>query len=551
VLTKLYIKNFAIISELELHFNTGLIALTGETGAGKSIILGAINLLLGARADSNSLYNKDEKCIIEATFENNASAANAFLKKNDIDSHAEMIIRREIQSNGRSRAFINDCPVVLQQLEMLGEYLIDLHRQFDTLDVKDSDYQLEIIDTIGHHTKDIEAYAAQFKIWKTATNHLASLQKEQTQLRQEFDYHQFLHSELEKINLQPNEIENAEQELAILSNAEEIKAALVQSNFALQNSENPIVVELKNCINLLNAHAGKIKVLVPILDRMNSCLIELKDIAAELEAMEENIELDENRLNIVLDKYNEGTRLLKKHNLATTNELIALQTDLSEKLLKVNNATQQIVDAQEQVQIAYQQLLILAKQLTIVRTKAITTATKQVNALLPKVGMPSAVLKIELQSVPCQSNGADKVSFLFDANKTNKFLPIAKAASGGELSRLMLCIKSLLAKANQLSTLVFDEIDTGISGEVAKQVAIILQELSTNHQIVTVTHLPQIAAKAQHHLYVYKSEDTDGSIRTKVKTLSEQERIAHIAEMLSGTAPTETALQTAKELMAN
>jgi DNA repair protein RecN (Recombination protein N) len=549
VLTKLYIKNFAIISKLELHFNNGLIALTGETGAGKSIILGAINLILGGRADSNSLYNKEDKCVIEAIFENNTNAANSFLKKNDIECHDEIIIRREIQSNGRSRAFINDSPVVLQQLELLGEYLIDLHRQFDTLDVKDSDYQLEIIDTIGNHAKIIDAYTAQYKIWKTATNHLQTLQKEQTQLRQEFDYHQFLHTELEKINLQPDEIENAEQELAILSNAEEIKATLVQSNFALQNSENPIVVELKNCINQLNHHAGKIKVLVPILERMNTCLIELKDIASELEEMEENIELDENRLNIILDKYNEGTRLLKKHNLATTNELIALQADLSQKLLKVNNAEQQIVDAQEQVQIGYQDLLLIAKQLTAAREKAVASATKQVNALLPKVGMPAAILKIEMQSITCQNNGADKITFLFDANKTNKFLPIAKAASGGELSRLMLCIKSLLAKANQLSTLVFDEIDTGISGEVAKQVAIILQELSAHHQIVTVTHLPQIAAKAQHHLYVYKSADADGSIRTKVKTLNQQERIAHIAEMLSGTSPTETALQTAKELM--
>ncbi len=550
MLTKLFIKNFAIISQLDLQFQNGLIALTGETGAGKSIILGAINLLLGARADSNSLYNIEEKCVIEAHFSAKQNhAAKLFLQANDIESHDEIIIRREIQSNGRSRAFVNDTPVVLNQLASLGEMLIDLHRQFDTQEVKDSDYQLEVLDTIATNSSTIAEYSLKYKTWKEATNYLNQMQTEQMNLRKEHDYNQFLFDELDKISLKENEIENAEEELAILANAEGLKENLNKALLTLQNSEAPIIVELKSTINLLNHHATTIKKLQPLLERINISLIELKDIAAELESIEESIELDQDKLNIILDRFNEGTRLLKKHNLTSTDQLLHLQAALAEKLLKVTNADLQIAEAKENVNIAYQDMLSIAELLTEQRNKAALQAMQQVNDLLPKVGMPAANLKIELQSVACNAHGCDKVLFLFDANKTNKYLPIAKAASGGELSRLMLCIKSLLAKANGLSTLVFDEIDTGISGEVAKQVGLILQELSVHHQIVTVTHLPQIAAKAQHHLFVYKSADADGSIRTKVKLLSTQERITHIAEMLSGSQPTETALQTAKELM--
>jgi DNA repair protein RecN (Recombination protein N) len=550
VLTKIYIKNFAIISELELHCQAGLIALTGETGAGKSIILGAIDLLLGARADSNSLYNKNEKCIIEAYFSNqNNELIKHFLVTNQIDEHPEIIIRREIQSNGRSRAFINDTPVVLQQLTELGDLLIDLHRQFDTLDVKNADYQLQVIDTIGDHQTEIKNYTNQYKKYKQASAHLQQLQQEHLQLKKEFDYHSFLYAELENLNIKPNEIEAAEDEMAILSNAEELKLHVASVNQIMQHADNAIVIELKNAIQTLQHHASKIKKIQPIVDRLNTSLIELKDIAEELNDLEDGIEVDQEKLMQLTERYNEGTRLLKKHNLETSDDLIGLQTDLSEKLMKVNDGDEQIKEATKNVIEQEKELKILAQALSNKRKIAAIAATGQVNGLLPKVGMPNAQMQIEVAEIPCSANGADKINFLFDANKTNKFLPIAKAASGGELSRLMLCIKSLLAKATAIGTLVFDEIDTGISGEVAKQVALILQDLSKHYQIITVTHLPQIAAKAQHHLYVYKTAEADGVIRTQVKQLSKEERINHIAEMLSGSAPTSTALQTAEELM--
>jgi DNA repair protein RecN (Recombination protein N) len=550
VLTQLYIKNFAIIAELELQLQNGLLVLTGETGAGKSIILGAINLLLGARADSNSLYNKDEKCIIEAHFnvKQNAQAI-AFLVNNEIESTDELIIRREIQSNGKSRAFVNDTPVLLNKLETLGECLIDLHRQFDTMDVKDSDYQLQIIDTIAGNSQLVDQYKAVFKQYKSETENLHQLQQEQQQLQQEFDYNSFQYKELNTINFTPHEIENAEQQLAILSNAENLKQTLTNVAYILSDNDTAIIAELKTCINQLNQQSDTLKKLQPIVDRLNSNWIDLKDIATEIEDINETIEVDQSKLDVVLDRFNEGMRLLKKHNLSNTTDLLQLQETLHQKLQKVSNSNEQISAKTQQVNQLYQQVVDLAQQVSKTRSASAKSAMQQVNQLLPKVGMPVAKLQIDMASIPCASQGADKINFLFDANNTNKFLPIAKSASGGELSRLMLCIKSLLAKANQLSTLVFDEIDTGISGEVAKQVAVIMQQLSQHHQIITVTHLPQIAAKAQHHLYVYKATDADKVVRTKVKALTPQERITHIAEMLSGKTPTDTAIQTAKELM--
>ncbi len=550
MLSKLYIKNFAIIEELDLQFPAGLIALTGETGAGKSIILGAINLLLGARADSNSLLNKTEKCVIEATFlQPVESDVNVFLHSQEIEVLPEIIIRREIQASGRSRAFINDTPVVLSVLESVGEMLIDLHRQFDTLEIKNKNFQLQLLDTIAENENLLKEYTTYFATWKQAKKQLGFLQQEQLQMQQEQDYNQFLLDELLKINLQPNEVEQAEQELTLLSKAEEIKTSLAKVNFLLQNGEAPLTSQIKNCVMLLNQYSNSVQLLTPLTERLQSVYIELKDVCTELEDLEETVQVDEEKLNQVLDRFNEGTRLLKKHGALDTNTLIKTQADLEQKVNKFANADASINAAKEAMQIANLSMQKAAAELHKKRKKAATYAMQQVNEMLPKVGMPAAQMQINMQAIECSSYGADEVLFTLDANKTNQFLPIAKAASGGELSRIMLCLKSLLAKATNWGTLIFDEIDTGISGEVAKQVGVILQQLAKHHQIVTVTHLPQIAAKANHHLYVYKAVSAAGHMQTSVKSLAIKERIAHIAEMLSGTEPTTTALQAAKELM--
>jgi DNA repair protein RecN (Recombination protein N) len=550
VLTNIYIKNFAIISELNLPLPKGLIALTGETGAGKSIILGAINLLLGARADSHSLYNKSDKCIIEAHFDitKNVLIKNV-LQNFEIDFTNELIIRREIQPSGKSRAFVNDTPVLLHQLESLGELLIDLHRQFDTLEVKNSDYQLQIIDAIADNYLIVKEYKNVYATWKKETTVLVQLQQEQLQLQQEFDFNNFQYQEIAKLNLLPLEIENAEQELNVLANADAVKQTLFSVYNKLSDNDDAIIVQLKNCINQLNHQANTIKKIQPFIARLNESLIEIKDVAQEIESLDNIIEVDQSKLEIITNRFNEGTRLLKKYNAVDTNNLLEIQENLNQKLQKISNSDAIIAKQQHIVSDLLNQINTIGLQLSETRKNASIAATKQINELLPKVGMPNALLKIEVQKIDNTSSGFDRINFMFDANNKNNFLPIAKSASGGELSRLMLCIKSLLAKFTQLPTLVFDEIDAGISGEVAKQVAIILQQLSNSHQIITVTHLPQIAAKAHHHLYVYKQTDDNKNVNTQVKLLSSAERVTHIAEMLSGKTPTATALLTAKELL--
>jgi DNA repair protein RecN (Recombination protein N) len=552
MLRTLHIQNLAIIQQLQLQFQQGLVVLTGETGAGKSIILGAVNLLLGARADSNIIYNNAEKCIIEAEFDCvNKKNISKWLAKNDIDETADLIIRREINNKGRSRAFINDTPVTLTQLSAIGEMLIDLHRQFDTLEIKESDFQLDVVDTIAENEKQLLQYQEAYKIWKDDNNVLNDYIANKNKMQQELQQNTFLFDELNKIDWQNNNIENAEQELAILNNAEALQIDLNSCLQKLINDDENIASNLKQTIQKLNNYTSTIKVLDGLSTRLQASLIEIKDIASELETISETVELDHQKLEKLNEVYNEGTRLLLKHYAVNTQELIVIKNNLNDKLFVANNIDEAIEKQKTKVASQHKIMLELATVLNATRNKSATKIQTQINSLLPKVGMPSAKLKIEITTVQFVNTGNDKIEFLFDANNTEKYLPINKVASGGELSRLMLCIKSLMAKASNMPTLIFDEIDTGISGEVAKQVVILMQELAMHHQIITVTHLPQIASKAQQHLFIYKQLNEQSLVSTFVKTLNAQEQVLQIAIMLAGDQPTQIALKIAKELIEN
>ena len=549
MLQNLNIQNYAIIDEIQIEFLNKLNIITGETGAGKSILMGALSLILGERADSSVLVDSSKKCFIEGSFAiTNKPLVQDFLKENDLDSNDTLFIRREISSNGKSRAFINDTPVNLSQLKQLTSLLVDLHQQFDTLEVGESDFQRSVIDALAENQNELLSYKQIFNNWQNAKKHLVELQEQKVSFQKELDYNQYLFNELEELQLQENELEDLDAELKILNNSEDIKSALANVYSRLQEGDNPIVNSIKQLINQLQNFSSVQSSLNVVLERLQSSQIELADIASDIENINDSVVYDENRINIINDKLSLGYKLQKKHSVNSTNELIVIQTNLEKKL-------QAVLDIEEAIQ---KQILIendlvskttkLASTISVNRNKQTKPFEEKVNSLLHKVGMPNAILKVALSECALNENGMNEIDFLFDANKSNKFEPIKKVASGGELSRLMLCIKSLVAQKIDLPTLIFDEIDSGISGEAAKQVSIIMQNLSIDRQIICITHQPQIAAKANNHLFVYKKE-VNGKITTHIKSLSSEERTNTIAKMLSGENPSDAALTSAKEMM--
>lgn len=549
MLTKLHIQNYAIIDAIEINFSNQLNIITGETGAGKSILMGALSLILGERADTSVLLKQEKKCFIEGFFSvNEKKAVKAFLQANELDTEHELVIRREIAVNGKSRAFINDTPATLQQLKELASLLVDLHQQFDTLELGDSNFQREVIDALANNQEQLQLYQSLYKQWQQASKHLENLQQQKAAFNKEADYNQFLFDELNELSLKENELEDAEAELKILSNSEGIKSALNKVYFELNEQEQPIVVTLKQLSNQLAAFASYHADVNSIIERLISTQIELKDIANEVERVNDAIVYDEKRIAAINDKLTLGYKLLKKHGVQTTNELLVIQADLEQKLQAVLNIDEAITTAQKQVH----ELLVKAQQaaneLFASRQLQAQPLANKVNALLHQVGMPNAVLKVVITETELNYFGKDEVEFLFDANKSNRFEPIRKVASGGELSRLMLCIKSLVAQSIDLPTMIFDEIDTGISGEAAKQVGAIMKSLAKNRQIICITHQPQIAGKANAHYFVYK-EIREEAVKTNIRLLNEDERITAIAKMLSGEKPSAAALESAREMM--
>ena len=549
MLQKLHIQNYAIIDEIAIDFSASLNIITGETGAGKSILMGALSLILGERADSATLMDKEKKCMVEGFFTSNGrKEIKQFLKVNELDIEEELTIRREIAISGKSRAFINDTPVNLGQLKALSSLLVDLHQQFDTLELGDSDFQREVLDALAGNGNLLQEYAMVYNQYSKAKKELLELQQQQAAANTALDYNQFLFDELDEASLKENELEELDAELKLLSNAENVKQQLGAIYFELKDSDLPIVQQLKSLSNKLNSLSQYHTSIDELTKRLIGATAELKDIGDELETIDGSVLYSAERIQIVNDKISLGYKLLKKHNVQTTAELMSITEVLQQKLSDILNISESIIAKEKATAELLQKCTQQAGVISTNRNNAIKPFTEKVNALLAQVGMPNAQLKVQLQKVALNIDGADNIEFLFDANKSNRFEPLRKVASGGELSRIMLCIKSLVAKKLQLPTLIFDEIDTGISGEAAKQVGVIMKELSAGHQLLAITHQPQIAAKANAHYFVYKS--TKGNkVNTAIRLLTNDERITAVAQMLSGEKPTAAALENAREMV--
>jgi len=551
MLTKLDIQNYILIDQLSIDLSNQLSVITGETGAGKSIIMGALGLILGDRADSTVCRDATKKCFIEGLFQlSNKNQYTEFFKENEIDLADELIIRREINAQGKSRAFINDSPVTLTVLKDLTSKLVDLHQQFDTLTLGDTDFQRTVLDALAGLQKDLGNYQSSFTDWKENEKKLQQLIIQKENFEKTESYNQHLLSELQEMNLQAHELENLEQELKFLENAGTIKTQLAASLHLLDNSENPIVQQLKQLTNSLESIVKFQPEFSNLLERLKATQIELADIASDLNTWQDKIDFDDKKTAGIQERLSIGYNLQKKHKVQSTNELLAIQAQLEKDLTEVLNLNDTIEVLSKLVKEAATKSTALAKVLTSKREKEMMPLTANVNKLLHQVGMPNAKIKVSIDDVPFNFYGKDKIDILFDANNTNKFEPIKKVASGGELSRLMLCIKSLVAKSVDLPTMIFDEIDTGISGEPAKQVGLLLQNLGQARQVLCITHQPQIAAKGNAHLYVYK-EQKGSTTHTYLKTLNKSERVLHIAQMIGGDPPSKSAMDNAKELLAS
>lgn len=551
MLSRLYIRNYALIDTLDISFDKGLNIITGETGAGKSIIMGALSLILGSRIEGKYFFNQDQKCIIEGYFNIGAYHLQSFFDEHDMDYETETIIRREISVDGKSRAFINDSPVNLAILKSLGEQLIDVHSQHATLQINTEAFQLLVIDSIAGNTELKIAFEKTFKEYRATKKKLEELKGAIKNANAELDYHQFLFDELEQANLQDGEQIRLEEEQQQLENAEEIKRGLLSAVNYLTEQEANAVSLIKDALVQLQHIEKYMPASEDLFNRLQSTHIELKDIVNEIEGLEQTVVLDESRLDSVNDRLNIIYTLQKKHRVEQVGELIALRNDLESKILSASSQEELLITLEKQLTSVLQALKDLAGQLSASRKDVLPQIQDHVASVLAEVGMPHARLHIELQSLDetqFKESGQDSVQFLFSANKGQELQPIHKVASGGELSRVMLAIKSLIARSTALPTIIFDEIDTGISGEVALKVGEIMQRLASHMQVLAITHLPQIASKGKSHFKVYK-EDSGDKTQSNIVLLNQQERVLEVAQMLSGANPGEAAIKHATELI--
>lgn len=560
MLTRLFIQNYVIIDELEIEFSSRLNVITGETGAGKSIIVGALGLILGERADATALVNKEKKCVIEGVFvQRNKETISDFLREHELDALDELTVRREITANGKSRAFINDTPVNLSQLQELGLLLVDLHRQFDTLELGAAEFQRQVLDALAAQAALVQEYREQYRHLQILNKETEDLKTQQLQLEKETDYNRFQFNELEEAGFRENELEEAEAELKMLSNAEGIRSALDKALFELKESETPLVQQLKILLNQLGSYSSFHPELPVILQRLQSVQVELQDIAGDIIRLSDHIQYDPEKIARLNERLSWGYKLQKKHGVKSTAELISIKNQLEEKLQAVQNLDEAIRKKEKETELVSVEAGKIAAKISTGRLKQVKPLEEKVNKLLNQVGMPNARLKAEVkEQKELNAFGNNTIEFLFNANvttgakeeKTGLFAPIRKVASGGELSRLMLCIKSLVAQTVDLPVLIFDEIDTGISGEAARQVGIIMKDLAAKMQVICITHQPQIAGKADAHYFVYK-EITGNKVQTGIRLLNADERIITIAQMLSGEKPTAAALANAREMIMN
>ncbi|QDK79150.1 DNA repair protein RecN [Spirosoma sp. KCTC 42546] len=548
MLSHLLIKNYALIDELELMPDRELNIITGETGAGKSIMLGAIGLLLGNRADTRVLYNPEKKCVIEGTFGVSGYTIERILEEEELDYSSTCIVRREISVSGKSRAFVNDTPVNLETLRRVTSQMMDIHSQHDSVLLGSNEYQLEIVDTYAQNDALIRSYRSDYQSYRTKKTAYDQLQAEASAMRKEFDYNNFLYEELTKAQLQPDEQESLEQELTILENAEEIKERLQLAYEYLDNTEQSVIDFLKGAVSNL-AYISKLSDQYEQLQqRAQSSLIELRDLADEISSEQDKVEVDDNRVETIRERLNLLYQLQTKHQTKDVHGLIALRNELGQKVSKVLNLDDALGEAKAQAATAYAQLQTSADALSTSRKAVLPLIEQEIGSLLFDLGMPNASLKIQAETSKPTPTGVDTISFLFSANKGVKPQQLKNVASGGEFSRLMMAIKYILASKRSLPTIIFDEIDTGVSGEIAIKMGNMMHEMSHSHQIIAITHLHQIAGQGTAHYFVYKDHSADKTV-SRIKKLTLDERINEIAQMIGGKNPSASALKNAREIL--
>lgn len=551
MLEKIYIKNYVIIKELSIPFEPNFNVITGETGAGKSIILGALSLILGERADSQVILNPEEKCIIEGHFNISGNhTCREILRQHDLDVETHTIIRREINAQGKSRAFINDSPVNLGLLNEFTSQLVDLHRQFDNLAVKDHLFAFQIIDALAGNQDLLHTYQQQYREHQRLQKQLQELTGNRQAFRQELDYKQFLLQELEDFAIRDNELEQLADEARSLEHADEIRQNINSVLYMLEEDENAVNHQVRKMLQVLQQTSRIYPGVTASHNRLDSAWIELKDIREELEKSLEGIDTDPQQLAVIQERLDTGYKLLKKHGVRDSAELIAVQQQLQSDVQKVLHIDEDILNLEEKVAGLAASLNEQAQQLHRQRNSAIAPFEAKVNEYIHLMGMVNADFRVDLQPVQQLDHlGKSAITFMLDSNKSGRYAPVQRAASGGELSRIMLAVKTITARAIELPTLIFDEVDTGISGEAAKQVGTLMKELGACHQIICITHQPQVAAKAHQHYFVYKQEDEQQRISTSIRRLDESERVTAIAQMIGGNQLTDAALNNAKELM--
>ena len=549
MLTHLHIRNYAIIAQLDLDFPTGMTVITGETGAGKSIVLGALGLIMGNRADTKTLMNPDEKCIVEANFDISSYDLKNLFQSLDLDYADELLIRREINPNGKSRSFVNDTPVTLDVLQSLSDELIDIHQQFDTLNLQKPQFQLQVIDALAVNRENVLQYQRIFREYKTLQNELIALVERESNATSEMEFLQFQWNEIAQANVTLGEATQLENELIRLNAGEEIKKATAQIVHGLDESENTTIEAIQSYLTLLNPVKDADADIAEVYSRLFSIKEDLKDINRQLMMISDATEYDQEAIFNTSQRLNTINKLLFKHNVTSDAELLEKQKDIAEKLSNFSSVKHRISEVQTQIRKIEADLHQRANTIGEKRQSIVSKFESNVKALLSDLAMPHANIKVDIaESSELTTTGNQTLRFLFSANKGNALLPVKDVASGGEISRLTLVIKSLVADAMTLPTLIFDEIDMGVSGEVAQKMGRILHELARKHQLITITHSPQIAAKGTNHIFVFK-QDIGHRTVTSLRTLDQNERLIEIAKMLSGDPPSESAILNAKELL--
>ncbi len=551
MLKHLLIENYALIEKLDIDFEDGLTVITGETGAGKSILLGALSLILGQRADTQVLMDKSRKCIIEGLFQIENIPIRDLFEKHQLDYDPQTLFRREINAQGKSRAFVNDTPVTLQVMKELAEKLIDIHSQHQNLLIGESSFQFDVVDSYSGHYEDVVRFRKEYRELQQKTQTLQNLEEKEKQTRTDLDYYRFQLDELDKAGLDQEEFERMEGEMQIIQNAEEISLNLEKAAFLLNDAEVNTIGSMHEVLQLLRQLERYNEKYRNLADRLDSVLIETRDITAEISRMSEEVDHDPQQAMEIQQKLDLVNKLFLKHNVSSVGELEKIRDDYRARIQGMDFMEEQISGLKAEIQEIRDRLMAFAGTLSEKRLKAIPFIEKEITGMLRQLGMPGAVFKIDCRPIrELSPNGLDVIDFLFTANTGGELREISRVASGGELSRLMLSVKSMISRKNLLPTIIFDEIDTGVSGETGTRVANILETIAHNMQVITITHLPQIASRGKVHLLVYKTID-NGKTKTRIKKIESQERILEVAKMLGGEKPSGSMMETAKELIFN